>query len=1134
MTDSHPPQVTSAGGEAKKILLVLGVLAVFIMLFLTLIAVGIWFAASQIEHNKQAYHENFVVPMSNSEERWEQIRADLEQPTIDVDDETLSKLQALFERLFAAVQNNRDSVMYRCIDQNGFIEQMNRSGIGKIDVETADQIRRGFSRATPGPPLYGKFEIEAVRKLDSKGKELLVYLYSWDDPITSYDIETVRVWVIQRNGKWLVSDWENGAMGMSAAAEYAAIVHYPFGSQYVGVCNSAVDCIDNFHDDPQNSKDTARGLNPLSSWQELSPQAAHSVGYALERIGLRREAIAIYAGGSWEDKNPELLYRQAECRAALQEYEQSIELLDRYDAIVGTGPGSLSTRASSLSYLKRHEEAFDHYLAAAKKISRPSVIRNLSIHCPSTCAERFGEFLRTQENASQTALELLQSTYSSFQYPRAAELAKIVDESGTEFEKSQARYQLADLREDREAQLAEFETAIKLDLPEEEKQILVDRHFSELLETGKPLEEILEKVPDPENALERLFDGAIDDSNLDYGEVLEQLKKIHLKNPANEKIAEYYASQLAYDDGDPAVAKKVLLELLQRFEKEGSDKTKASIRKSVFDFWVKQKDYEQALQYANMETFQWSNLEYRVPSDELAQIESLQKLYDADIQQNPKRKNDNFAGLLTACSSHLQGKPVDALMRHVKEIDRNLSDEENRRWSNHQNRVREILKELSLSDSKQFQKQFSRIAKINQEARDRIEELITNSLETRIEREDPQQARRFIAAFATLLDKQQTKRLRLRLAVQQKDLRQAYRLADALPTLGDEYDIEELKIELIELLIDNAQLGQAKSLADKWQDECPSSVRLLLAIEDQDYEAIRKRVGEIDWGTFFMEKVADRLADDPRIVEIRKQFPFNDFYRSAEHIHFLFAEKPSLDGIESAIRRELPGATFEPLGNQPGQRASFGGNGLISLTLKEGKLDVYAGGDDSELPEHSWVLTVNYGNCKKDGDTFAFGSPASIREMIDDKAVAFFDDSADALILDPKKWRRSKASKARKFPRSLKSIYAYVEGKENNDEEEKTEQQGHEKAMMLIGMLQDLTTVDQHEALVRFQHGNAIEEIWLPVKHLDDIDHDIDLVVDRKIKLFPFLQVGETLRASLYSVEKFRKRGSEDSEKGNE
>ncbi len=413
-----PPHPTRRGC-LTACAVVLGLAATFLV-FLALIALRLSDRDGLEVNDQQA-----MVAMDH-EQRSAEIAAAFRTPRVDVDNNELVRIGDTINRIFQARLAEDQREVFRYLDPQGFIAQMERSGeVPSLTWLDRLAMARDIGSLTDGPLPFERFHIVSVRRISDL--EVIVYLHAWDEDDVSSNHEQ-RYWMVRRPEGWKLADWEILVDGMTAATEYAILCEHQ-GDAGIQAYYDAYEQLADFY----------------ASYSEGNWSAAEKVLDRVEKYTIHpkladqlrlRLAFCWYELGRWDNMQRDLLAIEHPERVwgadfgfmrwheHQRAYPEAVEFADRVLAHMGASPEAYQVKADGCQALGRYDEAFDSlcdFMTCLPEVARP--IRRLCELAEHVDLEMAAQALVRLPDAGQLAQDLAEFPHA-WNHTRPVDLAE--------------------------------------------------------------------------------------------------------------------------------------------------------------------------------------------------------------------------------------------------------------------------------------------------------------------------------------------------------------------------------------------------------------------------------------------------------------------------------------------------------------------------------------------------------------------------------------------------------------------------------------------------------------------------------------------------------------------------------------
>ena len=273
--------------------------------------------------------------------------------SIDPTAEDASDIEAVVQSILSAIETGDVS---RHLDADGYIAQMNRSGRGyRADLFEILQIKADIESSMNVPDYYEHFFVHSMKSLSDDW--VVVYLTLWDSDAWEYAVSH-RWWMVRRDGRWKLADFEDLDVGTSEAAGYADMYRLwddPHIDNYYDFYAELHEVYGAFDDDDieQKLNKLGRIQVPAALRDELYYELARAYVFA-EKTELAEQA---FSRVQVPDRIPGTLIGLARCAEQRDDHQKVIEQTDRYLQRLGESATASLLRARAFQHLGDAERA---------------------------------------------------------------------------------------------------------------------------------------------------------------------------------------------------------------------------------------------------------------------------------------------------------------------------------------------------------------------------------------------------------------------------------------------------------------------------------------------------------------------------------------------------------------------------------------------------------------------------------------------------------------------------------------------------------------------------------------------------------------------------------------------------------
>jgi hypothetical protein len=439
-----------------------------------------------------------------------------------------------------------------------------------LDTYDRQSLLAGIREKTESPIVCVRYSLSHV-ELSPSGKEARLHVFFWAEDGSIYEY---RLWIVRADRGWRLYDWEHVPFGMRKSADWALSFAHE-GEHGLEEVYAAFDDIaaadarlaEWDHDQAEASLRQAAGRRVLPEYKNF---VALSIAYTWSRAGRSHEFLEACRKVSEPRDVPGALYGQALAWQQLGQHQRSLEMAQRYETAIGGGPLAAELQATSLTALRRFDEAAAQWqkllahdrenttallaLAGVLSDDQTDVLRQRVLRCssPADTAVTLAESLVYRENSPTLSAMLAVVAELEPQSPRHLGLQAMIASHEGRTEQAAALYLEAYGRDD------------------EEQRERWHNEFVDVFISAGQWEEAYRRAPDSAAAFEQLA-GAYSSGDYDFPRpVFARIVAAHRAAHPDDPWGAYYQADLLIDDEQHDEAIDLLRGALAKRNEAGS------------------------------------------------------------------------------------------------------------------------------------------------------------------------------------------------------------------------------------------------------------------------------------------------------------------------------------------------------------------------------------------------------------------------------------------------------------------------------------------------------------------------------------------------------------------------------------
>ena len=275
-----------------------------------------------------------------------QLAAGFGADRVGVDRGTQREFERLLDALVKVTSSSDDSKFQLLVDFDRLAGQVQMYSFANLSWFESNQLRQSLEVEIVSPLVCERYSIAHIDLSPSAG-EATVDVYLWDEYDDLYEY---RLWTIRQGRRWKIYDWEDIEKGRRESRDWAQIYTYcltPGWEEYEAAMEdiTAATLAESTHDSAQ----ALRRAESRAVLPQIADVASIEIAFAWLQQGDFPAAIAAAELVQSPAVVPGTYYVRALAYQQMGEYAKSIDMIDRFEKLVGAQLTGCQMRALALT-----------------------------------------------------------------------------------------------------------------------------------------------------------------------------------------------------------------------------------------------------------------------------------------------------------------------------------------------------------------------------------------------------------------------------------------------------------------------------------------------------------------------------------------------------------------------------------------------------------------------------------------------------------------------------------------------------------------------------------------------------------------------------------------------------------------